>query len=473
MSLGSSPAAPTAPATVVIDVRRPRKAGDVTHSVVRIGLIATDMAVMLAAALVANRIRFDGFLAFDRLALVVMMALPLMILASEFFGLYRPEASARPVRGAMRWITAWTLTLGLVLAALFFSKTGDAFSRLWVAIWYLTVLAFILPVRIAWAFTLRQWILEGRMGDYIGLAGGRRQVEALLEAVGERLDPGVVLIDERQEPGQPLPAEALHELAGLNRLVLLFDPGEDRRIEDWLGPCRNLNIAVDLAPPFSSELLQYEPHSVGGLMVWRMATRPLSSEALVLKRLEDLLLGLGLLVVALPLMALIALAVRLDTPGPILFRQRRHGFNGREFTVLKFRSMTAAPQDDSNVPQARRNDPRITRVGAFIRRTSLDELPQLFNVMRGDMSLVGPRPHAIAHNEAFGAQIEDYLRRHRVKPGITGWAQVNGYRGETETIEKMAKRIEMDLYYIDNWSLALDMRILLRTIAVAVHPNAY
>jgi putative colanic acid biosynthesis UDP-glucose lipid carrier transferase len=180
------------------------------------------------------------------------------------------------------------------------------------------------------------------------------------------------------------------------------------------------------------------------------------------------------LVVFAPLLLAIALAIRLDGPGPVLFRQKRYGFANNEFTVFKFRTMRHRPAEEPDVPQARRQDPRITRVGAFLRRTSLDELPQLINVLRGDMSLVGPRPHAVAHNVQYAQIIDDYLSRHRVKPGITGWAQINGLRGETDTPEKMRARVEHDLYYIDNWSLMLDIKILLLTpLRGFVNKNAY
>jgi len=185
-------------------------------------------------------------------------------------------------------------------------------------------------------------------------------------------------------------------------------------------------------------------------------------------------LGAVILIPMLPLMAACALLIKLDSAGPVLFRQKRYGFNNNEITVFKFRTMAHEPVPSEIVPQARRNDPRITRIGAFLRKTSLDELPQLFNVLRGEMSLVGPRPHAVAHNEHYAKIIDGYLGRHRVKPGITGWAQVNGLRGETETPEKMRMRVQYDLFYIDNWSLVFDLKILAMTSFLGfVHRNAY
>jgi putative colanic acid biosysnthesis UDP-glucose lipid carrier transferase len=182
-----------------------------------------------------------------------------------------------------------------------------------------------------------------------------------------------------------------------------------------------------------------------------------------LKRVEDLALLCLILIPALPAMALVALGVKLTSPGPVLFRQRRYGLNGNVVEVIKFRTMTVLEDGDS-VPQARLGDRRVTRFGAFLRRTSLDELPQLYNVLRGQMSVVGPRPHAVAHNEQYRKLVSGYMLRHKVKPGITGWAQVNGWRGETDTLDKMQKRVDCDLYYIRNWSMWLDLKIVLLTV---------
>ena len=174
------------------------------------------------------------------------------------------------------------------------------------------------------------------------------------------------------------------------------------------------------------------------------------------------------------MLLLIAAAIKLDSKGPVIFKQRRHGFNNDVFEVYKFRSMKVADSTSSEVKQATRNDFRVTGVGKFLRRTSLDELPQLFNVLRGNMSVVGPRPHAVQHNIEFSSIISDYFARHNVKPGITGWAQVNGLRGETNTVDKMHRRVEYDLHYIENWSLSLDLKIILKTaIAVWFDGNAY
>ena len=202
--------------------------------------------------------------------------------------------------------------------------------------------------------------------------------------------------------------------------------------------------------------------------------KPISDWNYVLKLIEDKLLGSIILLLNLPLLGIIALAIKLDSPGPVLFKQNRYGFNNELFEVFKFRTMFVDRPPEEGVPQATRNDPRVTRVGNFLRRTSLDELPQLFNVIMGTMSLVGPRPHAVEHNEQYDSLIQGYSARHRVKPGITGWAQVNGSRGETDTTEKMLERVRYDVFYIENWSLFLDIRILIMTLFVALsQKNAY
>jgi putative colanic acid biosysnthesis UDP-glucose lipid carrier transferase len=212
---------------------------------------------------------------------------------------------------------------------------------------------------------------------------------------------------------------------------------------------------------------------MNGVPVVGICETPFTGTNSLVKRTSDVLLASLILLLISPLLLAIAIGVKLSSPGPVIFRQRRNGLDGEEILVYKFRSMTT--QDNGSVVrQAQRDDPRITRFGAFLRRSSLDELPQFFNVLQGAMSIVGPRPHAVAHNEEYRQIIKAYMVRHKVKPGITGWAQVNGHRGETDTIEKMRARVEFDLEYLRNWSLGLDLQIITRTIRVAFFDrNAY
>jgi exopolysaccharide biosynthesis polyprenyl glycosylphosphotransferase len=231
----------------------------------------------------------------------------------------------------------------------------------------------------------------------------------------------------------------------------------------------------DPASRASGRDLPQESRLIRGVPVATLAHRPLSPSWEAVKRAFDVIASLALIAFLLPAFALIAAAIRLDSRGPILFRQARHGYNNKPFQILKFRSMRPVTRAvGEEVTQATRNDMRVTRVGRILRRLSLDELPQIFNVLKGDMSLVGPRPHALAHHRQYCSLIDGYSLRHRVRPGITGWAQIHGFRGETDTLDKMASRVAYDLDYIERWSLALDIRILLATAAVGfVHENAY
>ena len=214
---------------------------------------------------------------------------------------------------------------------------------------------------------------------------------------------------------------------------------------------------------YTFDLMQARLDHVGGIPVIGVCETPFMGFSSVVKRGSDIILALIIQIILLPLMLMIAIGIKLSSPGPVIFSQRRYGLNGEEIIVYKFRSMTVC-EDGPVVAQAKKNDVRITRFGAFLRRTSLDELPQFINVLQGRMSIVGPRPHAVAHNEMYRKLIKGYMLRHKVKPGITGWAQVNGFRGETDTVEKMRSRIKFDLEYLQNWSFALDLMIILRTI---------
>jgi putative colanic acid biosynthesis UDP-glucose lipid carrier transferase len=233
-------------------------------------------------------------------------------------------------------------------------------------------------------------------------------------------------------------------------------------------------ISINWVPDiFSLRLINHSVREIAGIPVLTLSETPLMGTGLFLKTLEDKVLAALMLLFAAPLLLLIALAIKLDSPGPVFFRQERKGWSGEVFRIWKFRSMFVHEVEDGVVRQAQRNDPRMTRVGAFIRRTSLDELPQLFNVLAGEMSLVGPRPHAIQHDAQYSQDITDYFARHNIKPGITGLAQVRGFRGETRDIEQMIQRVDSDIEYINNWSVWLDFIILVRTLFAFTGKQAY
>ena len=251
---------------------------------------------------------------------------------------------------------------------------------------------------------------------------------------------------------------------GIQEVYITMPLGSQPRIVDLLESLQGTTASLYFVPDvFGISIIQGRLEDMNGVPVVGICETPFTGTNELVKRLSDIVLASVILVLISPLLLFLALGVKLSSPGPIIFRQKRNGLDGEEIVVYKFRSMRT--QDNGPVvKQATKNDPRVTRFGAFIRRTSLDELPQFINVLQGRMSIVGPRPHAVAHNEEYRKLIKAYMVRHKVRPGITGWAQVNGLRGETETIEKMQARVEYDLEYLRNWSLGLDLQIILRTL---------
>jgi putative colanic acid biosynthesis UDP-glucose lipid carrier transferase len=246
------------------------------------------------------------------------------------------------------------------------------------------------------------------------------------------------------------------------------------RIVKLCNELRDTTASIYFVPDiFVFDLIQGRMDSIGGIPVMAVCETPFFGVNAMVKRISDIVLATLILILISPVLLAIAAIVKLTSPGPALFKQRRYGLDGREVIVYKFRSMRVA-EDGPVVKQATKDDPRVTPFGAFMRRTSLDELPQFINVLQGRMSIVGPRPHAIAHNEQYRKLVKGYMLRHKVRPGITGWAQVNGMRGETETVDKMMMRIEYDLEYLRHWSLKLDLQIIWRTIFVVLgKQNAY
>lgn len=287
--------------------------------------------------------------------------------------------------------------------------------------------------------------------------------------------------DQRvNQPGQHALLGKISALPGFARdnqidLIYISLPmASQPRILSLLDELRDTTASIYFVPDvFVTDLIQGRIDSVGGLPVVAVCDTPYSGFDGVIKRTSDIVLSLHILILlSIPLLV-IALAVKISSPGPAIFRQRRYGLDGQEIIVYKFRTMRVT-EDGVAIEQAHKLDPRVTPLGRFLRGTSMDELPQFFNVLQGHMSIVGPRPHAVAHNELYRKLIKGYMQRHKVKPGITGWAQVNGYRGETESLEKMKGRIDFDLDYLRNWSLRLDFYIIARTIwVVLTKKNAY
>ena len=386
-------------------------------------------------------------------------------------------------------LKVWAFTVLLCLLLAYAFQMTEYYSRLATGFWGLCVPLTLMLVRTASRLFLRKIRMHGRNSKKVAIIGSGKLAKTLALSFVTKPWAGFQLLgfyDDKQlepeliigEQSFPLLGNLLavnHDaLAGNFDEIYITKPILDESIKVLVAAMSNTNVNVHYIPDiFVFNLMSARIRDFSGLPIISVFETPLDSFGQIVKRAQDLIVGgLILALIALPMLG-IALAVRMTSKGPALFKQKRYGLDGEEICVWKFRSMTV--QDNGKViNQAVKGDARITPLGAFLRRTSLDELPQFFNVMQGAMSIVGPRPHAVAHNEFYRHEIDGYMLRHKMKPGITGWAQVNGWRGETDTNEKMEKRVEFDLFYIRNWSVWLDMKIIFLTIFKGfVHENAY
>jgi putative colanic acid biosysnthesis UDP-glucose lipid carrier transferase len=398
----------------------------------------------------------------------------------------RPQLRLPPEQVFVGTLLAWSWTAGLLLVMAFATGHLESFSRAVVLNWLWFAPASQLLVH--WGLRRAAPHLVRLQGPPLRavVVGMNAQGCSLADRLSGALDAGIEMVgffddrtpDRRHDHGRHRRLGRLADIAAYvkaNRIHLIYlslPMASQPRIKELLDELKDTTASVYFVPDmFVTDLIQGRSDSVCGLPVISVCETPFRGSAGVLKRASDLVLASVILVLISPIMLLIAAAVRWESPGPVIFRQRRYGLDGQEIVVYKFRSMRVV-EDGSNVQQARRNDSRITRLGALLRRTSLDELPQFINVLQGRMSVVGPRPHAVAHNEQYRRLIKSYMVRHKVKPGITGWAQVNGFRGETESLEKMEGRIRCDLDYLRNWSLRLDLYIILKTIRLVFKDSA-
>ena len=382
-------------------------------------------------------------------------------------------------------------TIFLVLVTFAFAlKISAQFSRVWVFSWFLCATFLICGGRIYFSFMLLKWSRDGRLARNIAIVGSGAQAKKSLERLHQSREPWNVIVGVFDDRGvDRIGPEVMghtvlgsvDDLLGFARahrvdvVIIALPWSADQRLLSITNKLSELPIDLRLGSDLVGFMYPGRNYSsLGGIATLEIAHKPLEGWKAVVKEIEDKILALLLLILFAPLMLLIALAIKLESRGPVLFCQPRYGFNNKVFTVFKFRTMYHERAPEKGVPQARQDDPRVTRIGRFLRRMSLDELPQLFNVLQGKMSLVGPRPHAVPHNEEYAATIGGYFARHRVKPGITGWAQVNGLRGETYAPEKMKARVEHDIYYTDHWSLLFDLQVLAMTVfIVLLQKNAH
>jgi Undecaprenyl-phosphate glucose phosphotransferase len=397
-------------------------------------------------------------------------------------GGYRIGAFRAFFKTAIRLIAAWSMTFLMVAAGLVLAKVADHYSRLWLGAFFASGLAALLVGRFVLFQLIEAQTRAGRFDRRTAIVGGGKPAEDLIAALETQSESGIRIVgvfDDRNTDrssdvvaGHPklgniddLVAYARH--ARLDLIVFTIPITAEARILQMLAKLWVLPIDIRLSAHAAKLRLRPRSYSyLGSVPVLDVFDKPIADWDVVVKALFDRCVGLLMLLGLSPIMLAVALAVRLTSRGPVLFRQKRHGFNNELIEVYKFRSMYVDQCDAGAARMVTRGDPRVTPVGRFIRKTSLDELPQLFNVLKGDLSLVGPRPHALqakAANTLYDQVVDGYFARHKVKPGITGWAQVNGWRGETDTSEKLQRRVEHDLYYIENWSVLLDLQILLTT----------
>ncbi len=446
-----------------------------------------DVALIVAGALVASQIRFDDvsqrgfYLAFVAFAAAFSLAI------FPAFGVYASWRGRSKRLLAGQIALGWLIVQGCAMALMFSLHRIDLVSRLWFVYWTALSGSGLIVSRL---------IIHSLMGR-VRNAGLDLQGVAIA-ACGDHCNDIIQKMDSAPASGfRPWAVYDLQRGSGCKARVPTFTEHKEfaRYVREqnigevWLAlPLTEERAILRLVDEFRNDLvnIRFMPDvralalfegSVSSLLdqpTINLAASPLPPNAMVKKDLFDRLFALCALLAISPILIACAIAVKLSSRGPVFFKQQRKGADGRVFTIYKFRTMRLHEKKAGVLEQAKRDDPRITRVGGFLRRTSLDELPQFFNVLCGDMSVVGPRPHALEHDDQYQHVVSGYIHRYRIKPGITGWAQVNGFRGETDRLEKMEGRVEHDLYYLRNWSFGLDVRIILATIFKGMlHHNAY
>jgi Undecaprenyl-phosphate glucose phosphotransferase len=412
----------------------------------------------------------------------------------QMLGLYSVPALTAMGKHLPRLLLGWVAALALLIAAMFFLKTGPDFSRVWLALWFVTgFTALVIGRAVARRTTVRA-VAEGRFARRAVIYGSGPNAEKLLTALEADAASDIRicgLFDDRDLVrnggavlGYPMLGDTDQMIAfcrnnRVDMVLVALPMSAEARVADLM---RHIHILpADIRIAAIASQLKLAPHTysyVGNVPMLDLSIKPISDWGILAKSLFDKTFAALALLVFSPVMALVALAIRLESKGPVLFKQKRYGFNNELIEVYKFRSMFTDRCDAQASQLVTKNDPRVTRVGRLIRKSSLDELPQFFNVLTGQLSLVGPRPHAMqakAADTLYPDVVDGYFARHKVKPGITGWAQINGWRGETDTPEKIQKRVEFDLYYIEHWSLWFDIQILAKTPAslLSQRANAY
>lgn len=439
-----------------------------------------DLLMVAVSGMVAGELYLEPDQVFSRGYLQLLaVSLLLAVIVFNKFGFYSAWRNSS-LASEMRTVTVGWATVMVALTLFFFlTKSGAEFSRVWAVLWFGLGLSGLLVVRLVLRQFLRWLRRKGYNQRKILIVGKDPLMGDLATRLSKAPWMGLsvvgreALATEADVDGVALNAR-MNDL-GVDQVWIALPLKDELVVQAVIGALSLSPVEIRYVPDlFGFRLFSHSVSEVAGLPVINLSSTPMEGFNRVIKEFEDRVLAALILLLISPVLLAIAIGVKLSSPGPVFFRQQRNGWGGKPIHVLKFRSMVVHQEAVGTVTQASKQDARITPFGAFLRRTSLDELPQFWNVLTGEMSIVGPRPHAVAHNDQYKVLVDDYMLRHRVKPGITGWAQINGYRGETDTLDKMQKRVEYDLYYIEHWSVWLDLKIIALTVFKGfVNKNAY
>ena len=456
---------------------------DTTSPVMVSGVLRlVELGLLFLSGMVLHAIFFGlSHLAWQYPAIVLIGSV-LTVVFLDVSDCYQISALLRPVQTCGRLLLVWSGTFAVLALTGFVMKVSSDFSRMWFGSWFVAGFVLLVVLRLVMSQMIRRWARNGRMERRAVIVGGGKAAEALIRSVELQPDNDIRIcgiFDDRDDKRSPPVVAGYPKLgniteliefariARIDMLIVSLPLTAETRVLSLLKKLWVLPVDIRLSA--HSNQLRFRPRSysyIGAVPMLDIFDKPINDWDSVAKRAFDIVFSIVGIIVFSPVMLATAIAIKLDSKGPVIFRQKRHGFNNEIVEVYKFRSMYAEHADPTAKASVTKNDSRVTRVGRIIRKTSIDELPQFFNSLLGSLSLVGPRPHAVAaqsYNKLWTEVVDGYFARHRVKPGVTGWAQINGWRGEIDTDEKIKMRTEFDLYYIENWSLWFDLKIMLMT----------
>jgi putative colanic acid biosysnthesis UDP-glucose lipid carrier transferase len=448
-----------------------------------------DIFCILLGAFVAYYIKFESFSVPSQYQIAILIGVLLAVIVFSSSGIYSSWRGKRWLHQARIVTMTWLVVVVALIILAFMTKSSTEFSRQWMAMWTGLAWVFLLGFRLLFFRALHYMREKGWNHKRILIVGTGELASSVVNNIRASAWTGLDIVGLVDETGtfESDQVEGIDVIRGITQLPALISRSninevwmalplrEEEKMRNILDALKHSTVNIRFVPGiFGFRLFNHAITEVAGLPVIDLNSSPIVGINGFIKMMEDKILASAILLIVSPALIMIAIGVKFTSNGSIIFKQVRQGWDGKPIKVYKFRTMVVHKECEEELTQACKYDTRVTPFGAFLRRTSLDELPQFFNVLQGRMSIVGPRPHVLAHNELYKEQIEAYMLRHKVKPGITGWAQINGWRGQTDTFEKMKKRIEFDLYYIENWSLWLDIKIIFFSLFSGfVHKNAY